>query len=58
VADDTKTELNIVQKGKVIATVPGKWTKLPQKASNSTFITAGDQITEVQFSGSDQAFQP
>jgi hypothetical protein len=57
-ADDSKTELIILQRGKVIATVPGKWNKLPKKASDSTVITDGPKITEVQFSGSDQEFLP
>ena len=57
-ADDSKTELNILQRGKVIATVPGKWNKLPKKASDSTVMTDGPKITEVQFSGSDQEFLP
>jgi hypothetical protein len=57
-ADDSKTELNILQRGKVVATVPGKWNKLPKKASDSTVITDGAKIKEVQFSGSDQEFLP
>jgi hypothetical protein len=57
-ADDSKAELNILQRGKVVATVPGKWNKLPKKASDSTVMTDGAKITEVQFSGSDQEFLP
>jgi hypothetical protein len=58
IADDSKAELNILQRGKVVATVPGKWNKLPKKASDSTVITNDGKITEVQFSGSDQEFLP
>jgi hypothetical protein len=57
-ADDAKKDLNILQNGKAIATVQGQWVKLPQKAQYSTVVSDGDKITQVQFSGSDQAFQP
>ena len=57
-ADDTKMELNILQKGKIIATVQGQWVKVPQKAGSSAVVFTGDKITQVQFSGSDQEFQP
>jgi hypothetical protein len=56
-ADDTKKEINILQNGKVIATVQGQWVKIPQKSQHSTFDSDGDKITQVQFAGSDQAFQ-
>ena len=57
-ADDTKKELNILQKGKIIATVQGQWVKIPRKAGASEVDFDGDKITQTQFSGSDQAFQP
>jgi hypothetical protein len=57
-ADDTKKELNILQHGKIIATVQGEWVKIPQKAQDSGVDTDHDKITQVRFSGSDQAFQP
>jgi hypothetical protein len=56
-ADDTKKELNILQKGKIIATVEGQWVKMPQKAQGSGVESDNDKITQVRFSGSDQAFQ-
>jgi hypothetical protein len=56
-ADDTKKELNIVQNGKIIATVQGQWVKIPQKAQSLSVAFDQDKITDVQFSGSDQAFQ-
>jgi uncharacterized protein YkuJ len=56
-ADDAKKELNILQNGKVVATVEGQWVKLPQKPQYSTFVSDGDKITQVQFGESDQAFQ-
>jgi hypothetical protein len=57
-ADEATKDINIMQKGKIIATVPGQWVKIPQKAQDSAFVSDGDKITQVQFSGSDQAFQP
>jgi hypothetical protein len=57
-ADDTKKELNILQHGKIIATVQGQWVKIPQKADALAVDTTEDKITQVQFGGSDQAFQP
>ena len=56
-ADDTKKELNIMQKGKIIATVQGGWVKIPQNAQGSGVDSDHDKITQVRFSGSDQAFQ-
>ena len=57
-ADDTKKELNILQNGKIIATVQGQWVKIPKKADIFAVDTTDDKITQVQFGGSDQAFQP
>ncbi len=56
-ADDAKTELIVVQNGKTIATVQGQWVKLPKKTQASGMDTQGDKITQVQFHGSEQAFQ-
>jgi hypothetical protein len=56
-ADGTKMELNILQKGKIIATVQGQWVKIPQNTQGSGVDLYKDKITQVRFSGSDQAFQ-
>ena len=56
-ADDTKKELNILQNGKIIATVQGQWVKTPQKSEISGVVTDQDKITQVLFQGSDQEFQ-
>jgi hypothetical protein len=56
-ADDTKKELNILQKGKIIATVQGQWVKIPGKTQGAGVDSDNDKITQVRFSGSDQAFQ-
>jgi hypothetical protein len=57
-ADDTKKKLNILQKGKIIPTVQGQWVKMPQKAQAGGVDSENDKITQVRFSGSDQAIQP
>ena len=55
VADDSKMDLSIVQKGKVIATVQGQWVKTSDKSQG--LDTQKDKITQVRFHGSEQAFQ-
>jgi hypothetical protein len=55
--EEGKSELQVLQKNKVIATVPIQWTKLPMKARNSEIVTDGSKLTEVEFGGSDEAAQ-
>jgi hypothetical protein len=57
-ADDAKKELTVLQNGKVLATVPGQWVKLPKKADYNAIDTDGGKVSQVRFGGSDQAFQP
>jgi hypothetical protein len=57
-ADDAKKELAVMLNGKVLAMVSGQWVKLPKKADYTSVETEGDKVTQVQFGGSDQAFQP
>ena len=54
-ADDSKMELNVLQKGKVIATVQGQWVKTSEKTQGVDI--ENDKITQVRFHGTDQAFQ-
>jgi hypothetical protein len=56
-ADDTKKEFNILQKGKIIATVQGQWVKILDKAQAAGVDSEDNKITQVRFTGSDQAFQ-
>jgi hypothetical protein len=56
-ANDTKKDLNILQNGKVVATVQGQWFKLAQKPPYSMVISNGDKITQVEFSGTEEAFK-
>jgi hypothetical protein len=57
-ADDSKQQISLMKSGKAFATVPGQWVKLPKKADSTTFVTDGSKVTQIQFSGSDEAFQP
>jgi hypothetical protein len=56
-ADPAKKELEIWVNGKVMATVQGNWVKLSTKPQYSTVVSDGNKVTQVQFSGTDQAFQ-
>ena len=56
-ADEGKNELTVVQNGKVIADVPGRWVQLPKKAENSEVMLDADHIVQVEFDGRTQAFQ-
>ena len=56
-AEEGKSELQVIAKNKVIATVPIQWTKLPTKARTSEIITDGSKVTEVEFGGSAEAAQ-
>ena len=56
-AEEGKSELQVIAKNKVIATVPIQWTKLPTKARASEIVTDGSKVTEVEFSGSAEAAQ-
>lgn len=56
--DDAKSELTVLQNGKVVASVSGRWVKLPKKSDYTSVETTGDKVTQVLFGGSDQAFQP
>jgi len=56
-AEEGKSELQVIAKNKVIATVPIQWTKLPTKARASEIVTDGSKVTEVEFGGSAEAAQ-
>jgi hypothetical protein len=56
-AEEGKSELQVIAKNKVIATVPIQWTKLPSKSRSSEIVTDGSKVTEVEFGGSAEAAQ-
>jgi hypothetical protein len=56
-AEEGKSELRVIGKGKVVATIPCHWTQLPSKASDSQVASDGDKVTQVQFAGHASAVQ-
>jgi hypothetical protein len=56
-AEEGKSEIQVLTKGKVIATVPCHWTQLPTKAENAQIATDGTKVTQVQFAGRTSVIQ-
>jgi hypothetical protein len=56
-AEEGKSELQVIQKNKVIATVPVHWTTLPSKPGSSEILTDGTKVTAVEFGGRTEAVQ-
>ena len=56
-AEEGKSEIQVIQRSKVIATVPIQWTKLPTKAQSAEILTDGSKVTEVEFAGRNEAAQ-
>jgi hypothetical protein len=52
-----QTEVEILQKGKVVAKVPCHWVKLSAKPMASEVDTDSGKVTEVSFRGNEQAVQ-
>jgi len=56
-AEEGKSELQLLQHNKVIATVPVHWTTLPTKPRDSQIATDSGKVTQVQFAGRTEAAQ-
>ena len=56
-AEEGRSELQIIQDGKVIAKVPCSWTHLTKKAPESEIQILNNQIFQVQFAGRREAIQ-
>jgi hypothetical protein len=56
-AEEGKMELKVLEKNKVIATVPVHWTTLPSKPRSSEIQTDGSKVTGVKFGGQTAAIQ-
>jgi len=52
---ESEPQLEILEHGKVIATVPCKWVPLDKKAQDSKIISNDNRVTEVQFQGRKEA---
>lgn len=50
-AEEGKSELQVLQHNKVVATVPVHWKTLPAKPHDSQVVTDSGKVTEVQFGG-------
>ena len=56
-AEEGQPNVEVMHNGKVLATVPCNWVKLPKKADNSEVQTNNNQVTQVDFSGRSEAIQ-
>jgi hypothetical protein len=54
---DGQNEVEILQKGKVVAKAPCHWVKLSAKPAASEVDTDSGKVTEVSFRGNEQAVQ-
>jgi hypothetical protein len=50
-AEEGKSELQVIQHNKVVATVPVHWKTLSAKSHDSQVVTDSGKVTEVQFGG-------
>lgn len=54
-ANESTDQLRVLHNGKLVATVPCHWVKLPQKANNSEILSNKDKVTRVEFQGRREA---
>ncbi|HUJ30156.1 MAG TPA: hypothetical protein VLY23_02670 [Candidatus Acidoferrum sp.] len=54
-AREFENQFDILRDGKVIATVPCQWVRLPKKAEQSEISSTGDHVNEVEFGGRNEA---
>jgi hypothetical protein len=56
-AQEDQSQLNVLQNGKVVATVPCHWVQLEKKPSESEILSNNNQVNEIKFQGRTQAVQ-
>lgn len=56
-ATETEKQFEVLQDGKVIATVPCEWVTLPKKAEQSEISTDANRVSEVEFEGRKEALK-
>jgi hypothetical protein len=56
-ANEDQSRLNVLQNGKVVATVPCHWVQLQRKANSSEILSNNNQVNEVKFQGRMEAAQ-
>jgi len=54
-ATEFENQFDILQDGKVIATVPCQWVRLPKKAEQTEVSSDGNHLQQVQFEGRKEA---
>jgi hypothetical protein len=54
-AREFENQFDILRDGKVIATVPCQWVRLPKKADESEVSTNSNRVNEVEFQGRTEA---
>lgn len=54
-ANESQDQLQVLRHGKVVATVPCHWVKLPQKANNTEIFSNKTRVTRVEFQGRREA---
>lgn len=56
-AREDQSQLNVLQNGKVVVTVPCHWVQLQKKPSASEILSNNNQVNEVRFGGRTEAVQ-
>jgi hypothetical protein len=56
-AREDQSQLNVLENGKVIATVPCRWVQLQKKANDSEILSNNNQVNEIKFGGRTEAVQ-
>ncbi len=56
-ATESQPTFEVLQNGKVVATVPCKWVRLNNKPSDSEFQSSNNRMTELKFAGRTEALQ-
>jgi len=54
-AREFENQFDILRDGKVIATVPCQWVRLPKKAEQSEISSTSNHVNEVEFGGRNEA---
>jgi hypothetical protein len=52
---ESQPQLDVLQNGKVVATVPCQWVRLNKKPGQSEILSSNNQVTQVEFQGRKEA---
>ena len=56
-ATETEKQFEVLKDGKVVATVPCQWVRLPKKARETEVLSTSNQVNEVKFGGRKEALK-